>query len=63
MAEQLECEVNDCSNPALCRVFPTHGKTDHSTLRCRDCLEYDTGRGWFEEWADKIDARDDYPEP
>ena len=53
----LHCDVKDCTKPALCRVFPTHGATDHSALRCRDCFEYDADRGWFEEWAEKIEAR------
>lgn len=52
---ELECSVTDCDSPAIVRVFPTHGGTDHSALRCRDCLEYDLDRDWFRQWADAID--------
>jgi hypothetical protein len=54
MGEQLECAVTDCDSPAIARVFPTHGETEHSALRCRDCLEFDLRREWFRQWADAI---------
>ena len=56
--ESLTCDVSDCDEPAHVRVFPTHGETDHSALRCRDCYEYDAGRDWFDRWASQIRDRD-----
>lgn len=62
--ERLKCDVNDCMNPALAKVFPTHGQTEHSALRCRKCLEYDLDRRWFREWGKKIAHRNtQYGEP
>ena len=55
--ESIVCSVTDCSAPAIARVFPTHGETDHSALRCRDCLEFDLDRDWFRQWADEIDQQ------
>jgi hypothetical protein len=54
-----QCDVRGCEEPAIVRVFPTNGQTNHSALRCRDCLDCDIGRGWFKEWAEKIAARPD----
>lgn len=57
--ECLECDVDGCETPAIARVFPTFGQTDHEALRCKKCLEYDFDRRWFRQWAEKIAARHD----
>jgi len=62
MSDRLQCDVTDCQEPAIARVLPTHGETEHSALRCRDCLTYDHERGWFREWGEKIAGREDTPE-
>lgn len=51
------CDVRGCDSPALAKVLPTHGKTDHHGFRCRDCLHYDLSRGWFEDWREAIERR------
>ncbi|QZP37098.1 DUF6884 domain-containing protein [Halobaculum magnesiiphilum] len=56
--EPLTCDDKDCDEPAHVRVFPTHGETDHSALRCRDCYERDAERDWFDRWARQIQSRD-----
>jgi len=58
VTERLQCDVSDCEKPALAKVFPTHGQTDHSALRCRKCLQYDLDRHWFREWREKIAHRE-----
>jgi len=55
----LTCDVKGCERSAIVRVLPTHGETEDSALRCRECLDFDLDRGWFEEWAEKIRARDE----
>jgi len=57
MTEKVECDVQGCENPALAKVLPTHGETDHHALRCRECLLYDIEREWFGEWRSKIENR------
>jgi len=59
MTDRLKCDVGGCKQPAIVSALPTHGATEHSALRCRDCLEYDLDRGWFKEWGEKIAARSD----
>lgn len=54
VGDLLICDVSGCTTPALARVYPTNGQTDNEALRCRDCLEYDLGRGWFMEWEAAI---------
>ena len=56
MSNTLVCDVSGCHQPALVRVFPTHGTTDDSALRCRECLLFDLRRDWFEEWASDIET-------
>jgi len=50
----LYCDVKGCEKPALARVFPTKGETNHEALRCRDCLMSDLNRRHFSEWASAI---------
>lgn len=50
-----QCDVKGCEEPALAKVQPTYGATDHIALRCRDCLLYDLEREWFGEWRSKIE--------
>ncbi|QZX98742.1 DUF6884 domain-containing protein [Halobaculum rubrum] len=56
--ETLTCDDKDCEQPAHVRVFPTHGETDHSALRCRDCYERDAERDWFDRWASQVRDQD-----
>lgn len=63
MTEQLLCVVQGCENSAIARVFPTNGATDHSALRCRDCLEADLDSGHFREWAAAIKRGGNPPMP
>lgn len=53
-SDPLTCSVTDCDEPAIVRVFPTFGQTPHSGLRCRECLQFDLARDWFEQWADAV---------
>lgn len=55
--EAYQCAVNGCEDPAIAKVLPTHGQTDHSALRCRDCLLYDLEREWFGEWRHNIEGK------
>lgn len=57
-ASSHQCDVNGCEEPALAKVLPTYGDTDHVAHRCRDCLLYDLEREWFGEWRSKIEARE-----
>lgn len=54
---KIECGVNDCEKPALANVLPTHGETDDSAYRCRECLEYDLDRDWFSQWRGAIEEK------
>jgi len=56
------CDVDGCRSPAISRVLPTHGRTDHYALRCRGCLLYDLKRDWFREWKGKIMLRSVWPD-
>ena len=53
--ETLTCDVSGCDQPALARILPTYGRTDHSALRCRDCLAFDLSRDWFDDWRVAIE--------
>jgi len=55
----LQCAVVGCEKPAFVEVYPTNGETEHSALRCRSCLDEDTDREWFREWAHKIRGREE----
>lgn len=57
--DPLTCDVTGCDQPALVRVLPTHGETDDEPLRCRECLEYDLGRDWFQDWRKQERPRPD----
>jgi len=59
--EELHCAVKGCENPAIARVLPTHGTTEHDALRCRDCLVYDLNREWFEGWRRSIERDEEHP--
>jgi hypothetical protein len=56
VSESLVCDVSGCHQPALVRVFPTNGETEHSALRCLDCFVFDHGRDWFDRWAADIEG-------
>jgi hypothetical protein len=56
----LTCDVSDCENRAIASALPTHGETEHSALRCRDCLLYDLNRHHFAEWKRAIQRDTDY---
>lgn len=56
----LTCDVSDCENRAIASALPTHGETEHSALRCRDCLLYDLNRNHFAEWKQAIHRQTDY---
>jgi len=56
----LTCDVSDCENRAMASALPTHGETEHSALRCRDCLLYDLDRHHFAEWKRAILRETDY---
>jgi len=56
----LTCSVAECTQPALARVFPTHGDTDHKAWRCRECLLHDLEDHWFRKWRKEIYSLDEY---